>query len=97
MTTEQSKLHGGPMTCPNCYDCAHRHDTKDRSSCDNLSAKVRGNSHGISHGWFAWPHSFVPAWLDACDGFEARAEVERIGELIDNALNEERDKLMRGE
>ena len=33
---------------------------------------IRGNPHGISHGWFNWPMNFDPIWLEACDGFEKR-------------------------
>lgn len=33
---------------------------------------VRGKSHGIKHGWFAWPHNFDPVWLLSCNGFEER-------------------------
>lgn len=47
---------------------------------------VKGDPHGIAKGWFAWPISFDPVWLEECNGFE-RKEGEsnmsetRIGEL----------------
>ena len=31
--------------------------------------KVKGNPHGIAHGWFNWPMNFDPVWLKECDGF----------------------------
>ena len=31
---------------------------------------VKGNSHGISHGWFNHPFNFDPTWLDECSGFK---------------------------
>jgi hypothetical protein len=33
---------------------------------------VRGDSYGISQGWFNWPWNFDPVWLNHCDGFEAK-------------------------
>ena len=38
--------------------------------------QVKGNPHGISHGWFNWPWNFDPIWLEECDGFEAIPEAE---------------------
>jgi hypothetical protein len=34
--------------------------------------KVKGNNHGIKHGWFAWPFNFDPVWLEECDGFKEK-------------------------
>jgi hypothetical protein len=31
---------------------------------------VRGNPQGIKGGWFNYPFSFDPIWLEECDGFE---------------------------
>ena len=33
---------------------------------------IKGNPHGISHGWFNFPFSYDPIWLENCDGFEAK-------------------------
>ena len=30
---------------------------------------VRGNPHGINHGWFNYPFNFDPNWLEECTGF----------------------------
>lgn len=30
---------------------------------------ISGNAHGINSGWFQWPISFDPVWLETCDGF----------------------------
>jgi len=35
-----------------------------------LKLKIKGNSHGISSGWFMWPVNFDPVWLENCDGYE---------------------------
>jgi hypothetical protein len=39
---------------------------------NNDKLNIKGNSHGISRGWFNWPMNFDPAWLERCDGFTAR-------------------------
>jgi len=33
---------------------------------------VKGNPHGISHGWFNFPFNFDPTWLEECDGFKEK-------------------------
>jgi len=35
---------------------------------------IKGNPHGIKHGWFNWPLQYDPVWLEQCDGFEATNE-----------------------
>ena len=40
---------------------------------------VRGNPHGIAHGWFAFPFNFDPVWLEACDGFKEKEEESNNG------------------
>jgi hypothetical protein len=35
-------------------------------------AHVAAREHGITNGWFDWPHNFDPRWLVRCDGFEQR-------------------------
>mgnify|MGYP001612209022 CR=1 FL=1 len=40
---------------------------------------IRGNPAGIRRGWFNFPFSFDPIWLDNCDGFESKA----ISEIVD--------------
>lgn len=57
---------------PDCYKCKHRNDIPGdaHSECGNRLAKVRGNDHGVKHGWFFWPFNFDPVWLEECDGFE---------------------------
>lgn len=32
---------------------------------------VRGNPAGVGRGWFIFPVSFDPVWLESCDGFES--------------------------
>jgi len=55
-----------------CYDCEFRQSIPGdcHSFCRNWNAKVKGNSHGIKNGWFAWPFNFDPTWLEECDGFK---------------------------
>lgn len=38
--------------------------------------KVKGNSHGISSGWFNHPFNFDPVWLEECTGFKKKKENE---------------------
>ncbi len=38
---------------------------------------IKGNPHGVKHGWFYWPMNFDPVWLENCDGFEQK-EKENI-------------------
>ena len=38
----------------------------------DVGLNVKGNDHGISHGWFNWPYNFDPLWLESCDGFEEK-------------------------
>ena len=30
---------------------------------------IVANPHGVRCGWFSWPFTFDPIWLEACDGF----------------------------
>ena len=41
--------------------------------------RVKGNLHGISHGWFNHPLNFDPVWLEECDGFEAKESKTKKG------------------
>jgi hypothetical protein len=34
--------------------------------------EIKGNPHGIKHGWFNWPWNFDPLWLEQCNGFERK-------------------------
>ena len=34
---------------------------------------IKGDPHGISHGWFNFPFNFDPLWLENCDGFETKS------------------------
>lgn len=42
-----------------------------RSALFNLTA----NAYGIRNGWFAWPINFDPIWLETCDGFEKKEDM----------------------
>ncbi len=59
---------------PDCYECKFRRTIPGNCnlSCDNLTAKVIGNLHGVRNGWFYWPHNFDPIWLQVCDGVEKK-------------------------
>ena len=56
---------------PNCYYCVHRRNYPGdaHSWCNNPTAKVTGDAHGISMGWFMWPVNFDPVWLISCDSY----------------------------
>lgn len=59
---------------PNCYECKYRGEIAGdaHSCCLNKQAKVTGNEHGKSEGWFFWPFNFDPIWLESCNGFEKK-------------------------
>ena len=62
------------MDVPNCYKCKYREELtwSCHSKCNNKNAKVKGDPHGISNGWFMWPVNFDPVWLESCYGFEQK-------------------------
>ena len=79
------------MEKPSCYKCVHRLNVPGdaHSRCNNVNAKVEGNSHGIRSGWFLWPINFDPTWLVSCDGFsdnpddkKARVEQDPLLEIF---------------
>lgn len=35
---------------------------------------VKGNAHGIRHGWFNHPYNFDPIWLEDCSGYTPKDE-----------------------
>lgn len=76
---------------PNCYECVHRLGVPGNahSRCNNHTAKVTANAHGVAHGWFRWPLNFDPVWLQSCDGFSTnpkdvmpRKELSPLAELL---------------
>lgn len=74
---------------PNCYNCVHRMSIPGdaHSRCNNHSAKVTGNPHGIKSGWFMWPLNFDPVWLQSCDSFsdnpEDKKEITKVDPLLE--------------
>lgn len=38
--------------------------------------QIIGNFHAIKQGYFSWPLSFDPIWLENCLGFEQREVIE---------------------
>jgi hypothetical protein len=72
---------------PNCYKCVHRGNLPGdaHSRCNHPLASmsifvthenplgIEAAAHGIKNGWFFWPLNFDPVWLEACNGFEAKA------------------------
>lgn len=59
---------------PLCYKCIYRREApgSHHSQCQNWSARVKGNQHGIKNGWFFWPIDFDPIWLESCTGFKEK-------------------------
>jgi hypothetical protein len=56
-----------PGTSTNIFDIFN---PKNREIAIEL--KIQANPHGIRSGWFIWPVNFDPAWLENCNGFEAK-------------------------
>lgn len=76
---------------PNCYKCIHRMlvPGSAHSRCNNMTANVEGDEHGIRKGWFMWPLNYDPTWLVSCDGFsddpkdkKAEAKLNPLIELM---------------
>lgn len=59
---------------PNCHECKHQGTIPGdaHSKCNNPDAEVKGDSYGISNGWFSHPANFDPVWLEKCDGFDSK-------------------------
>jgi len=68
------------VTKPDCYKCVYRGKLigDAHSQCRHPDALMRGggnklgvkgDSHGISRGWFFWPVNFDPVWLVECEGY----------------------------
>jgi hypothetical protein len=84
----------GNMDQPNCYTCKWRRPIPGNahswcahpktSAADELA--IRGNQHGIQHGWFFWPIDFDPVWLENCTGYE---EKQTTGAIVSTKLNME--------
>lgn len=84
-TGQQPLPLGDKMDKPNCYKCKYRGNLPGdcHSVCEHPAIKdqfisviipppelnIKGNRHGIDHGWFWWPINFDPIWLERCDGF----------------------------
>ncbi len=72
-------------TRPDCRQCRHHElvmcDT--RSRCLNPAAQVRGNLHGVAHGYFNFPYVYDPIWVDGCDGFAPVGEASTQKETAD--------------
>lgn len=73
---------------PNCYKCVHRSSVPGdaHSRCNNHSANVVGNKHGIKNGWFFWPVNFDPVWLEDCNGFSDKQEDAKPVQKLDPLL-----------
>lgn len=49
----------------NCFKCVHRRNVPGDAHirCAKPDPGMTGDPHGISHGWFYYPHVFDPAWM----------------------------------
>jgi len=54
-----------------CHECINKKKLPGslQIACECLTAQVFGDEHGIKEGYFDWPVSFDPFWLDYCDSF----------------------------
>ena len=43
-----------------------------QTSDNRKKLNIKADPIGIKNGWFMWPVNFDPAWLENCDGFEAK-------------------------
>lgn len=53
--------------------CNHPEAAKPQSILymgHNAPFNIRANPYGVKRGWFLWPLTFDPVWLENCDAFE---------------------------
>lgn len=66
---------GDSMGRPDCNECKWCSDMPGdmHKTCQNPKEaddlQIKGNPHGVRHGWFRWPWNFDPVWLENCNGF----------------------------
>ena len=41
-----------------------------------MALEITGNTHGIRKGWFNWPYSYDPVWLNSCKGETPKEETK---------------------
>lgn len=59
-----------------CYSCIHKRNVPGDAhiACAKPDLGVRGNPHGINHGWFFYPVNFDPIWKETnCKNFENKS------------------------
>ena len=73
-TMAQKQVESGVNMTNACYECKYRGNVPGdaHSCCNNVSAFVVGDDHGIQNGWFFYPFNFDPVWLRYCDSFEEK-------------------------
>jgi hypothetical protein len=60
-----------------CYSCRHKRAVPGNAhiGCKNPDPTMRGEEHGIKHGWFCYPLLFDPVWkLSDCANYQAAPE-----------------------
>lgn len=68
--TERTKMN-------ECHQCAERRSVPGNAHirCNNPDPDMKGNLHGIKHGWFFYPECFDPTWkLVDCANFKPEEE-----------------------
>ena len=59
----------------NCFKCKHKRNIPGdcHISCAKPDIDMKGNPHGIKHGWFRYPYNFDPTWkAKECQNWEAK-------------------------
>jgi len=62
-----------------CWTCIHRRKVRYSAhiSCNDPSKEMKGDKHGINHGWFNYPLEFDPVWkIVDCENYEPDEEHE---------------------
>lgn len=57
-----------------CHTCKNKGNIPGdcHISCKKPDPKMKGNPHGISHGWFFYPFNFDPCWKTRdCENYES--------------------------
>ena len=65
---------------PDCYTCKHKRNVPGNAhiECKNPDPNMKGDSYGISQGWFMYPFLFDPTWMNCkCANYELDVELAK--------------------
>ena len=69
-----------------CYSCSFREEVAGNChiKCNKPDLDMKGDPHGIKHGWFYYPLLFDPVWKEKdCANYQSN-------EAVSNAVSPEK-------